>query len=187
MSDLATSTITTLPPPPAAPVIQTRPQLETLLENITQLQRERDELHQQLEDEIAAVRRKHRPQLDEMESFLDKERTWAESWARANPGQFGPDRSLACAAATIGFEPAPVRIERASRRWTWSRIAHTLVELPWGKRYLRLPPPEVDKDALLADLATLSPDDLRAAGMRIIQADRFFIEPYAAEPLQEAA
>jgi len=187
MNDSSASSITTLPQTPAAPVIQNRRQLEVLLENIAQLQRERDELHQQLEDELAAVRLKYRPPLDEMESFLDKERSWAENWARANPGQFGADHVLACSSAIIGFEPAPVRIERASRRWTWSRIALTLAGLPWGKTYLRIPPPEVDKDALLADLAILSPEDLRTAGMKIIQAERFFIEPRSAEPLQEAA
>jgi len=185
MIELPMSTITPLPQPAATPVVQTRPQLEALLENIAQLQSERDQLHQQLEDEIAAIRHQYRPQLDEMESFLDKERSWAESWARANPDQLGPDRSLACASATIAFEAAPVRIERASRRWTWTRIANTLAELPWGKTYLRIPPPEVDKDLLLADLAALSPEDLRTAGLKVIQADRFVITPHPA--LQEAA
>lgn len=170
-----------------SPSVQTRAQLEALLENIAQLQRERDELHQELETEIAALRQRYRPQLDEMERLLDIERSWAETWARANPDQLGSDRSLACGSATIGFEPAPVRIERTSRRWTWSRIAQTLADLPWGHRYLRVPPLEVDKDALLADLATLSPEDLRMAGMKIIQADRFFITPHETESLQEAA
>ena len=170
------------------PSIETRGQLEALLENIAQLQREHDELQQQYESEIGAVRQKYRPQLDEMERMLDAERSWAETWARAHPESFSADRSLTCATATIGFLPEPVRIERASRRWTWSRIARTLAELPWGQRYLRTPPPEVDRDALLADLATLSPEDLRHAGMKILQGERFFIEPHpAAEPLQEAA
>jgi len=167
------------------PSIQTRAQLETLLENIAQLQSERDELHRQLEDQIAALRHQYRPQLDEMERLLDIERGWAEAWARANPVQLGAGRSLACAAVTIGFEPAPVRIERASRRWTWSRIAQTLAELPWGQKYLRQPPPEVDRETLLADLPTLSPEDLRLAGLKIIQGDRFVSTPHPA--LQEAA
>ena len=59
------------------PSIQTRAQLETLLENIAQLQSERDELHRELEDQIAALRYKYRPQLDEMERLLDIERGWA--------------------------------------------------------------------------------------------------------------
>jgi hypothetical protein len=186
MTDFS-ATITALPQPTAAPAVQTREQLEALLENITQLQRERDDLHHEMEAAIAALRQKYRPQLDEMERLLDVERSWAETWARANPGQLDANRSLACGPATIGFEPAPVHIERASRRWTWSRVAQTLADLPWGARYLRLPPAEVDKDALLADLAKLSPEDLRTAGMKVLAGDRFFVTCHAVETFQEAA
>jgi len=113
-----------------------------------------------------------------MEHYLDLETSWAEAWARGNPGAFAADRSLACAHATIGFRAAPPRIERASRRWTWSRIAQTLAGLAWGGRYLRVPAPEVDKEALLADLAGLSPLELRNAGIKIVQGERFFITPH---------
>jgi hypothetical protein len=113
-----------------------------------------------------------------MEHYLVVETSWAESWARAHPDAFAADRSLACAHATIGFRATPPRIERASRRWTWSRIALTLAGLAWGARYLRVPAPEVDKEALLADLADLSPLELRNAGIKVVQGERFFITPH---------
>jgi len=173
----------------AAPAIQTRQQLDAVLENIAHLQRERDELYLTQENEIAAVRQRYRAPLAEMEHYLDLETSWAESWARGNPDAFTAERSLACAHATIGFRATPPRIERASRRWTWSRIALTLAGLAWGKRYLRIPSPEVDKDALLADLADLSPVELRNAGIKVAQGESFFITPHQpAEPAwQEAA
>jgi phage host-nuclease inhibitor protein Gam len=183
--------MTPLPQPvlPAAPSIQTRQQLDVVLENISHLHRERDELRVAQEKEIAAVRQKYRAPLVEMENYLDLETSWAESWARENPGAFAADRSLACAHATIGFRMTPPQIERASRRWTWSRIALTLADLAWGKRYLRIPAPEVDKEALLTDLANLSPVELRNAGIIIVQGERFFLTPHAnTEPAwQEAA
>ena len=183
--------MTTFPQPPPAviPVIQTRPQLESVLENIANLQREREELYRAQENEIAAVRQRYRAPLAEMDHYLDLETSWAEAWAVAHPDAFAADRSLACADATIGFRAAPPRIERASRRWTWSRIAVTLAGLAWGKRYLRIPAPEVDKDALLADLAHLSPVELRNAGLRVVQGETFFITPHPqTEPAwQEAA
>ena len=181
--------MTPLPQPAAAPAIQTRQHLDAVLENIAHLQRERDELYLAQEKEIAAVRQKYRAPLAEMENYLDLETSWAESWAHAHPGAFAADRSLACAHATIGFRTTPPQIERASRRWTWSRIALTLAGLAWGKRYLRIPAPEVDKEALLADLADLSPVELRNAGLKIVQGERFFITPHPnAEPAwQEAA
>jgi phage host-nuclease inhibitor protein Gam len=163
------------PVQPAGPAIQTHQQLEAVLENIAQLQRERDELYQAQEKEIDAVRQRYRAPLAEMERYLDLETSWAEAWARAHPEAFKVDGSLACAYATIGFRTLPPRIERASRRWTWSRIALTLAGLAWGRRYLRVPAPEVDREAILADLAKLSPVELRNAGIKIIQGERFFI------------
>jgi phage host-nuclease inhibitor protein Gam len=182
------ATMTPFPQPsPAAPSIRTRPQLDAVLENIVQLQRERDDLYRAQENEIAAVRQRYRAPLAEIEHYLDLETTWAEAWARENPGALSGDRSLACAHATIGFRAEPPRIERASRRWTWSRIALTLGQLAWGSRYLRVPAPEVDKEALLADLATLSPTDLREAGLKITQGETFFITPHPQESVWQKA
>jgi phage host-nuclease inhibitor protein Gam len=170
--------MTPSPSQAAAPAIQTRQHLDAVLENIAHLRHERDELHRAQENEIAAVRQSYRAPLAEMEDYLVLETSWAESWARAHPDALAADRSLACAHATIGFHAMPPRIERASRRWTWSRIALTLAGLAWGRRYLRVPAPEVDKEALLADLADLSPLDLRTAGIKIVQGERFFITPH---------
>jgi phage host-nuclease inhibitor protein Gam len=179
--------MTLLPTP--TPAIRTREQLEVVLENIAQLRRERDELRLAQDNEIAAVRQRHRAPLAEIDAYLDLETTWAEAWSRENSGAFATDRSLSCAHATIGFQAAPPRIERASRRWTWSRIAATLAGLDWGKRYLRIPAPEVDKDAILADLPRLSAEDLRSAGIRIAQGERFYITTHTETeaPWQEAA
>jgi len=171
--------MTPLPLPPAvAPAIQTRQHLEAVLENIAQLHLARNEIQRAQEDEIAAVRHKYRAPLAEMDHYLDLETSWAESWAHRHPDAFAESRSLACAHATIGFRAEPPRIERASRRWTWSRIALTLADLAWGKRYLRVPAPEVDKDALLADLADLSPTELRNAGIKVVEGERFFLTPH---------
>jgi phage host-nuclease inhibitor protein Gam len=170
--------MTPTPSPAAAPAIQTRQHLDAVLENIAHLQHERDALRRAQENEIAAVRQSYRAPLAEMEDYLVLETSWAESWARGNPDALAADRSLACAHATIGFRATPPRIERASRRWTWSRIAQTLAGLAWGQRYLRVPAPEVDKEALLADLADLSPLELRNAGIKIVEGERFFITPH---------
>ena len=171
--------MTPFPQPPAVPKIQTRQQLDAVLENIAHLQRERDELCRAQENEIAAVRQRYRAQLAEMDHYLDLETSWAETWAIAHPDAFAADRSLACAHATLGFRATPPRLERASRRWTWSRIALTLAGLAWGKRYLCTPAPEVDKEALVADLAHLSPVELRNAGLRVVQGEHFFITPHS--------
>jgi hypothetical protein len=52
-----------------------------------------------------------------------------------------------------------------------------LGETAWGRRYLRVPAPEVDKAAILADRAQLPADELRLAGIKIVQQEHFFITP----------
>jgi phage host-nuclease inhibitor protein Gam len=171
-----------LPSLPPVPEIRTRRDLDALLENIAQLHRVRDDLRREQENEIAGVRQRYRASFAELENFLALETGWAEAWARAHRHDFTADGTLVGAQTTIGFRAEPPRVERASRRWTWSRIAATLGELDWGRRYLRTPAPEVDQAALTADLGKLSHDDLRAAGMIVVQGDSFYITP----PIRES-
>ena len=182
-----------LAPVAAAPAVtvRTRQQLDVLLENIATLQREQADLFAAQEQELAAVRHRYRAPLTEVETLLRLETSWAETWAQAHPealaARTAGDRELVAIHATLGFRTGPPRIDRASRRWNWSRIATTLAGLAWGRRYLRIPAPEVDKDALTADLGKLSISDLRAAGMIVTHGETFFIEPHSSDALQEAA
>ena len=170
----------TIPHPnqPAAPTIQNRHQLDAVIENIVQLQLNRAELEGSQEQEITAIRQKYRPSLAELERYLTLETTWAETWARQNPGAFNEKRSMACTHATIGFRVTPPRVDRASRKWPWSAIALKLAEVSWGRRYLSIPAPEVNKEAVLSDRAELAAPELRLVGLKIVQEERFFITPH---------
>ena len=170
--------MTPFPHPPAAPAIQNREQLDAVVENIVQLRLERTELLCAQEQEIAAVRQKYRAPLAELERYLLQETSWVETWARENPAAFAEKRSVNCPHATIGFRTTPPRVERATRKWTWTAAALKLAETAWGRRYLRIPAPEVNKDAILTDRATLSVDELRQVGLKILQGERFYIEPH---------
>jgi len=166
------------PRPAATPTITSRHELDAVVENIVQLQLNRAELEREQEQEIAAIRQKYRAPLAELERYLTLESTWVENWARANPGSFDGRQSLALTHAVIGFRISPHRVDRASRKWTWSDIALKLGELAWGRRYLRQPALEVNKEALLADRAELAPAELRQAGLKIVQEERFYISPH---------
>ena len=175
--------MTTLSSPEMGPTIRTRDQLNAVVENIVLLRLEQAELDRAQADEIAAIREKYRAPLTEVDRYLQMETAWVEAWARQNPGEFTRERIIDCPHARVGYRVMAPRVERASRRWTWTEAALALAETEWGRRYLRAPEPEVDKEAILADLATLSTDDLRQAGIKIVQGERFFIEPHGeAEP-----
>ena len=175
-------------PLPVPPEISTRAQLEALLENIAELRREREAAFAAQEAELAAVRQRHRAQLTELQNLLALETSWAEAWARQHRGELGAQGVLAFANVALGFRAGPPRVERASRRWTWSRIAVALAASSWGARYLRTPELVVDAEAIAADLGKLSREELRAAGMEVVEGEQFFLKVRdAAEELREAA
>ena len=183
-----------LPVSAPAPTITSRHELDAVVENIVQLQLNRAEIEREQDQEIAGIRQKFRAPLAEIERYLTLETTWVETWARSHPDSFRDRQSLALTHAVIGFRVSPHRVDRASRKWTWGAIAEKLGEMAWGRRYLRQPALEVNKEALLADRADLSPAELRTVGLKIVQEERFYIAPHretegieADEVWQEAA
>jgi hypothetical protein len=141
-----------------------------------------------------ASARNSAPPLAEIERYLTLETAWVEDWAHRHPDTFRNRQSLALTHAVIGYRVSPHRVHRASRKWTWGAIAQKLGELAWGRRYLRQPALEVNKEALLADRADLSPAELKTVGLKIVQEERFYIAPHretenieASEAWQEAA
>ncbi len=176
------------PSQPAAPSIETRQQLDSVVENIVQLQLSRAELESEQEREIVAIRQRYRAPLAELDRYLLLETNWVETWAEAHPDAFSDRRTLSCTHATIGFRTSPPRLERVSRKWSWSDIAGRLAEVAWGRRYLRHPAPEVNKEAILSDRLDLDAGELRKTGLKILQENRFFIHPHqAAGPLESMA
>jgi phage host-nuclease inhibitor protein Gam len=170
--------MTILPSPASSPTIRTRQHLNSVVENIVLMRSEQAELERAQAKEIAAIRDKYRAPLAEVDRLLQMETAWVEAWAKQNPEEFSGERLLECPHAQIGFRMMPPRVERASRRWSWADATAALAETAWGQRYLRTAAPEIDKEAILADLANLPTEELRQAGIKIAQGERFFIEAH---------
>jgi phage host-nuclease inhibitor protein Gam len=172
--------MTPSPFPTASPTITNRAQLAAVVDNIVTLQLEQLDVLRAQADEIAAIREKYRPTLTELDRYLQMETSWVEAWANRNPDDFSADRSIVCDRATIGYRMTEPRVERASRKWTWTEAALKLAESEWGRRYLRIPSPEVNREAILKDLAALSADELREVGLKIVEGERFYLERHGA-------
>jgi phage host-nuclease inhibitor protein Gam len=178
--------MTTLSFPGTSPTIRNRDQLNAVVENIILLRAEQAGLDRAQADEIAAIREKYRAPLTEVDRYLQMETAWVETWARQNPDEFSAERLIDCPHARIGYRETPPRVERASRRWTWTEASIALAATAWGSRYLRTPEPEIDKETILADLATLPVEDLHEVGIKIVQGERFYIEAHG-QPEESSA
>ncbi len=137
-----------------------------------------------LEEELAAVRARHQPAINQLTQHLAEARARTQAWAEDYRPHFQERRSLTVAGARIGFRKRPPRLERRNGKQDWERIAAKLEKLSWASRYVRRPEPkpEVDKQALLADRTQLPTKQLTQLGLRIVQDETFYIEPAPAKP-----
>lgn len=153
--------------------------LESCIQQTLRLHDELSREQHSLEEELAAVRARHQPAINQLTHNLAEARARTQAWAEDYRPHFQERRSLTVAGARIGFRKRPPRLERRNTKQDWTRIATKLEKLSWASRYIRRPEPklEVDKKALLADRSQLPTKELTQLGLRIVQDETFFIEP----------
>lgn len=114
------------------------------------------------------------------------------AWAESNPDAFPKGRkSLEMTSGILGFRTGTPSLKLFSRAFTWDKVID-LISQAWRTSYIRTKE-EVAKDVILADYAanTITSDNLRTMGLKVDQAESFFVEPKLAElpvrQTQEAA
>ena len=102
---------------------------------------------------------------------------------------FGENKSRQMVNSIAGFRTSPPRVEKVRSKATWADVALTLKGLFWGKAYLTTPEPSISKESILADRNTLTEEQLKDAGIRIVQDEEFFVRAKSemAQAAMEAA
>lgn len=96
---------------------------------------------------------------------------------RQNGVVFGKNKSRETTLARYGFRTTPWRVETANKKIKWKDACARMLRTAWAKVYVRDPEPKVDKQALLADRQSLTPEQLREVGISFEQDEIFFHEP----------
>lgn len=148
-----------------------REQVEDVVREMCLAQARLDEQMARMNEELARVRTHYQAELSELGGrYLDLEAR-ARAWADGNPAEFAERRTLMMVHGTLGYrlgQPALKTVKGV----TWDKaLALLKANLP---HYVRVRE-EPDKEALLADREVLG-DDLRTLGLRVEQAERFFVE-----------
>lgn len=99
-----------------------------------------------------------------------------EIWAQANESEFGSDKSLSLGGHRVGWRTGQPTATTMSK-WTWKKVMANLLEQPKRIRdlYVRIKE-EPNKEAFIARRED-HPDELKALGVRIVQTERFYLEP----------
>lgn len=142
---------------------------------------EQERLQNSLDTQIAALHSELGPQIERAKVLCAAKEEALEAWAEQSPTEFGQTKSLQLTNGRIGFRFGPPTLKPLSKTFTWERILCLVrARLPGCIRIKE----EVDKEQLLAankppgtGLPPLLDDlALKALGLKVIQAEKFFLE-----------
>lgn len=140
---------------------------------------------------VAAVQKEHQVGLTKRAEDITRLSDMIFEFCVAHRAElFVGKKSRGTDLAEFGFELTPFRVETATRKIRWKDVVERLKRLSWAGIYVRQPEPVPDKQAMLADRESLTPEQCKAMGIEFCQDEQFFIRPLletAGETVKEAA
>ncbi len=149
---------------------------------------ERNRLAAIKEAALKAIDDAHAPAIDEYDKKLAARTEQIRAWAEANAEAFDGKRSIETLHGTLGWRMGQWQCAKLSG-WIWqagkktkagAKIVLDALKRNFGARYVRKKE-EVDADALIADRATLTAEQLSGCGVRIFQQEGFYVDPKVEE------
>lgn len=157
------------------PIIQTRPEAESLLGQLRAHVIARNALAAERDRALQAVDDRFKDRLLLLGSEIQAATEMLRAWAETQPGEFANARSLQMAHGVIGWRTGNPALKPLSG-FTWDRVLEKLQSLTPYKGFIRTKE-EVDKAGILSMRDELVPQDLRNMGVRVVQEETFFVEP----------
>lgn len=155
--------------------IRTRKDAEGVVSDINALVIERNSLL----SEISSLRRQASemlaPQVAALAELTEPEIERVEAWAKEHREEFGEARSIETPDAVFGWRRCNPRVVATRKLKPGKEVSKVFATL--GASYVRAVE-EIDRQAILRDYRNglLTDRDLRKAGLRVTQADRFFVK-----------
>jgi len=154
--------------------IRTRAEAEAIVAAVADLTVEKLGLAADMDGRILSIKKYFAPLLKRSNDELAAAVAQLNGWANANPGEFGKARSIEFPAGVIGWRTGQPQL-KTQRGWDWDRVLQALkFEHQCG--YIRVKE-EVNKEALLNTRVALGEDWLAFFGLKVSQAESFFVEP----------
>ena len=162
-----------------APLPKTLEDVEALMATVATADAATRELTARMDAEITQVRERYASALDEHRELQKQAEETLASWAELHKEEFGTRRSMTLAHGTLGWRLGNPAVRLRARVKAEQALEQVQARLPEFVRTVS----EIDKASLLNAYAgkALSEEDLEACGLRIAQAERFFVEPKTEE------
>lgn len=133
---------------------------------------QRDKIAAKMNLKLTAVRDQFEPEIAGLSVVIDAETARLRAFADQHPDLFARVKSFKLTHGTIGYRLGNFALKTV-KGITWVRAINLIKDRLPG--YIRTKE-EVDKEALLADRAKLTPNDFQRVGLRVEQAEAFYAE-----------
>ncbi|WP_448578910.1 host-nuclease inhibitor Gam family protein [Thermosphaera sp.] len=157
----------------AAAARMTREDVEAAVRELCIASVRLDETVARMNLELARVREHYEPEIAAWQQTVDEQTEIVRAWADAHPEEFASRKSIVMVHGTLGYRVGQPAL-KTIRGVTWDKVLAILRHnLP---HYVRIKE-EVDREAILADRESLGDENLKTLGLRVEQAERFYVEP----------
>ena len=162
---------------PAEPAINSIEALNSTVDNVAKLEVELRRLQAERDKEMQALREKHDGRIEHVEKTIKRLVALAETYCLAHRGNVftAASKSAASALARFGFRDGNPSLCLLNRKWKWESVIEALRAAKLFEFLRTVTVTDVNKDKLKT--SQLSDVELAAVGLRIDQAERFFVEP----------
>jgi phage host-nuclease inhibitor protein Gam len=156
--------------------ITTREELENRVGDYARLSIRRAKLGAIMAQKIDEIRANYDASFADLDDSLSEAFADLEAWAALHPDQFAGKKSLDLVHGIIGLRTNPPSL-KTIKGVRWDDVLTLLRQHPGYVRTIQEP----DKEAILADRDGLGDAGLAALGLRIDQAEKFYINPKVEE------
>lgn len=153
--------------------INTRDEAESAMQQLAKYTHKRDKVMAKMNQELTDVRARYENEITQHGETISAQEKALKKWADRSPELFGKLRSLKMTHGIIGYRIGQPAVKLITGISVDRAIAFVKERLP---QFIRVKE-EIDKEGILAERANLTGAELALAGLRIEQAEKFFVEP----------
>jgi phage host-nuclease inhibitor protein Gam len=160
----------------AVPKIQSTDGLGAAVNDLVERQTKLARKRAKLDEEIAKLNTQYDEETAHEVAVCDALFAEVHLYCDTHREVFGDQRSAQIRNASFGFRTCPPKVEKAVSKDSWEAIARRLQSVEWGAPFLTIPEPAINKETLISERANLDDAMLAAVGIRITQAEKFFVD-----------
>lgn len=158
----------------AAAEVATREQAEMVLAEHARLSAALEIILAELGEKIVALNEQYEGQIELLRERIKSKTKLLNTWADANPEEFGTKKSIEFIFGRLGYRTKPPSVKAVQGKLDELIPTLKITMAKWIREVA-----EIDKETILADYRNkrFTDEDLLQYGIKVTQGETFFVEP----------